>query len=205
MKNQILINRIIEKAQLHPLRVKNIYIYGSQVYGTNEDHSDIDIILIGSSMHSHKEFSPESDELNIHLTTADQFKMDLGRHEIKCFECLYAPKEFILQEKEDMLKGFKFDKNKLKRMAYGESFQAWKRAKSFIETGDFLRGTKAIFHGLRILDFAIQICEHKKIINFKSSNGILALLQDSEYIDYYQYKDAFFPSKIKLEKKLKMT
>ena len=63
---------IIKASGLHPSRVFNVYIFGSQVYGTANKDSDWDIIMVANN-------SVESTELrkglfNIHVYTPDKFK-----------------------------------------------------------------------------------------------------------------------------------
>jgi predicted nucleotidyltransferase len=197
------IDDIIKKTNIHPLRIKNIYCFGSRVYGTFEDYSDWDYIVVASTMQEHTELKPEHDLMNVHVITPDIFKKRLENHEIQPLECVFVPNEFKLLEKIDYLKNFKFNKNIIKNRSYGESFTAWKRAKSRFEEGDQYRGLKSIYHGLRILDFAIQICENNKIIDYSSMNYIWDEIKDTEEDDYYYYKKKYFPLKIKLEKKLR--
>lgn len=40
------VNKIIELSGVHPLKVRNIYIYGSQVYGYSRKVSDYDVVLV---------------------------------------------------------------------------------------------------------------------------------------------------------------
>lgn len=197
------VEQIIEKVKIHPLRVKNVYCFGSRVYGTADDFSDWDYLLLGSTMQEHQEFKPEHDLMNVHIITPDIFKKRLERHEIQPLECVFAPQEFRLLEKIDYLKDFKLNTNILKNIAFGESFTAWKTAKKRFDEGDQYRGLKAVYHGLRILDFALQICDNKKIVDFTSMNYIWDEIKDTEEDDYYHYKNKYFPLKIKLEKKLR--
>lgn len=195
-------DEIISKIGIHPLRVKNIYVFGSRVYGTYSDTSDWDIVVVGSSMNEHTEFKPsETDGLNVHLVTPDFFIKNLNRHEMHYLECIYSPEEFK-NEKIDYLNSFKLNIDKLKNMSYGESFKAWKTAKSFMEDGDYYRGKKSLFHGIRILDFAIQISTHNKIVDFASSNDFWDEIKDLNFNNYYTYKEVFFDRKLELERKL---
>lgn len=195
--------QILEKVDLHPLKIRNIYGFGSRVYQTYDEFSDYDYVVVATSLNEHTEIKPFDDDMNIHIITPDKFKKGLERHEMHYFECIFASEEFRILEKVDYRDKLTIDKNKLKRMAYGESFSAWKKAKKLITDGDHYRGLKAFYHGMRILDYAIQICEKGTIENFQSLNGFWNEIKDTSYSNYYTYKDLYFKDKIELEKKLK--
>ena len=116
--------QIIEKTDIHPLKVRNIYGFGSRVYNTYDDFSDYDYLLVGASLNEHTEFNPIKDDMNVHIITPDKFKEGLESHQMHYLECIFAPEKFILQEKINYKKDFSLDKNRLKRMAFGESFSA---------------------------------------------------------------------------------
>ena len=69
------LQQIIEKSGIHPYRVFNVYLFGSQIYGTATEKSDWDVIMVANN-------SVESTEVrnglfNIHVYVPDKFAQDL--------------------------------------------------------------------------------------------------------------------------------
>lgn len=205
-QNQILpfsATDVITHAAIHPLKCRNIYLYGSRVYGTNRVDSDYDIILIGSSMleHEEKEGQVGNSRLNIHIITPDKFQRDLERHDIMNLECYYSPAWVRLQEKTP----FKFvlNKKKLAKNIIAQSFNSWQGGKHKLNDGDIYRGLKSVFHSLKMLMFAIQIMEHDKIIDYTAANYLHQEIHDCDEADWEYFREKYLEFKIELEKKLK--
>jgi predicted nucleotidyltransferase len=171
MKNSISLEEVISASGIHPSRVFNVYIFGSQVYGTSNSDSDWDIIMVANN-------SVESTEIrkglfNIHVYTPDKFKKDLEWHRINNLECIFAPDWAKLKETIDYKKDFKLDIPKLRHATSHISSNSWVKAKKKITLSDeYHIGIKSLFHSIRIPDFSNQIIEFGFIKNFKSSNDI---------------------------------
>jgi predicted nucleotidyltransferase len=195
--------QIIGKANIHHLKTRNIYLYGSRIYGTNRIDSDFDIILIGAALNEHSEIEAEIDNsrLNIHIITPDKFKRDLENHDIMNLECFFSPGWARIQEKE-ILK-FTLNKKKLSKNIIAQSFNSWQGGKYKLNEGDIYRGLKSVFHSLKMLIFAIQIMEHGKIMDFTAANYLHKEINDCDEIDWEYFREKYLPFKIELEKKLK--
>ena len=194
---------IIEICMMHPLKVKNIYSYGSHVYGTNTPNSDRDYILVGSALNEHSEIKTRfNDELiNIHIITPDKFKRDLVMHEMTNIECHFLDDSFILQKKEDY--PLEYSEKRLIKTTINNSYNNWNGGKHKLNRGDIHRGLKSIFHSLRKLMFAIQIKEHGKIVDYSEANYLFHEIMDSDEIAWFYFKEKYLPFKVELEKKLK--
>lgn len=161
---------IIKASKIHPSRVFNVYIFGSQVYGTAKSDSDWDIIMIANN-------SVESTEIrnglfNIHVYTPDKFKADLEWHRSNNLECIYAPYWAKLKE-TIKFDGFKINLNKLRHATSHISSNSWVKAKKKISHNeDYYIGVKSLFHSLRIPMFATQIATSGRITDFSSANFI---------------------------------
>jgi predicted nucleotidyltransferase len=160
---------IIKASGLHPSRVFNGYIFGSQVYGTQNKDSDWDIIMVANN-------SVESTEMrkglyNIHVYTPDKFEADLNWHRINNLECIYAPDWAKL--KETIKFDFKLDSAKLRHATSHISSNSWvKCKKKILVADDYYSGVKSLFHAIRIPMFATQIMQHGKITDFSCANWI---------------------------------
>jgi predicted nucleotidyltransferase len=151
--------------------VLNIYRFGSEVYGTRRPDSDEDRIIVA------KEYF-DSEDINVHVYTVEQFQNLLNNCEIQMLECFFLDTEYILKQR----KGFDFqlDKFKLRTSISTIANNSFvKGKKKLIIAGDYdLRlALKSIFHSLRILDFGIQVAENGRISNYKSMNYVLEDLE----------------------------
>lgn len=194
---------VIAAAGVHPLKVKNIFLYGSRVYGTANETSDWDIIMIASHMlaHEEKKVTVNGALLNIHIFTPDYFKEELKLHHPRALECLFAPEWIVLLNKVPLAQEINI--KRLVMDTLNESRNRWRRAKNAILEYNFYTGQKSAFHSLRILIFAIQVAEHGKIIDYSAANYLYPQIVGVDEIDWDFYKETFLPTKIELEEKLK--
>ena len=195
--------QIISLAGIHPLKTRNIYLYGSRIYGTNREDSDYDVILVGAALIEHTEISAKIDNaiLNIHIITPDKFKRDLESHNIMNLECYFSPEWARIQEKEQLK--FVLNKKKLAKNIIAQSFNSWQGGKFKLNEGDIYRGLKSIFHSIKMLMFAIQIMEHGKIVDFTAANYLHKEINDCDEIEWEYFRETYLPLKIELENKLK--
>ena len=198
------IQGILDIIKIHPLKVRNIYRYGSRVYGNANEYSDHDFIVIASNLIEKQEY--KVGEYNIHVITPDVFLRDLKNLDMYALECIFAPDSARLQEKIVLPdKNFKYTIEQLKYRGHSLSFNAFQKAKERIRTGDLYRGVKSIYHSFRILDFFNQIKENEKIINFSSSNYIWNMIDEdlkNNKVSWPYYKEKYLPIKIEFEEKL---
>lgn len=165
------LDNIIRTSGLHPSRVFNVYIFGSQIYGTSNQDSDWDIIMVANN-------SVESTEIrrglfNIHVYTPDKFKSDLDWHRINNLECIFAPDWAKLKESIDYKSSFKLNPSKLRHATSHISSNSWVKCKKKLElTDEYHTGVKSLFHSLRIPMFATQIMQHGRIVDFSCANFI---------------------------------
>lgn len=147
--------------------ILNVYQFGSRVYGSDNVNSDFDYICVL------KEYV-ESDDINIHHYTVEQFHALLDNHDIQILECFFLADKYKLKETVDFY--LYLDKGKLRTAISTITSTSWvKGKKKLIVMGDYDKwlAIKSVFHSLRILDFGIQIAQHSKIINYSSMNYVL--------------------------------
>jgi predicted nucleotidyltransferase len=162
------LDSVIRASRIHPSRVFNVTLFGSQVYGTATTDSDFDIIMVANN-------SVESTEIrnglfNIHVYTPDKFKSDMEWHRINNLECVFAPDWAKL--KETIKYDFKLDVAKLRHATSHISSNSWVKARKKIEQGDYYIGIKSLFHSIRIPMFATQIAKTGRIYDFTCANFI---------------------------------
>lgn len=165
------LDTIIRTSGIHPSRVFNVYIFGSRVYGTSNQDSDWDVIMVANN-------SVESTEIrrglfNIHVYTPDKFKSDLDWHRINNLECIFAPDWAKLKESIDYKSSFKLNPSKLRHATSHISSNSWVKCKKKLElTDEYHTGVKSLFHSLRIPMFSTQIMQHDRIVDFSCANFI---------------------------------
>lgn len=195
--------QIIELTGIHKLKVRNIFQYGSRVYGTNRLDSDYDVIVIACSMDVHKEknYNLDGKILNIHTFTPDAFNEALKRHDIMNLECLFLPEQFIIFNSTPLQ--VQISKKGLTKNILAQSFNSWRGAKMCMFNGDIYRGIKGAFHSIRMLIFAIQIIESGRIIDYSAANYLYKEMNESEEYEWDFFKENYLPIKIKFEEQLK--
>ena len=160
---------VIKASKIHPSRVFNVYIFGSQVYGTAKSGSDWDIIMVANN---HIESTEIRNGLfNIHVYTPDKFRADLEWHRINNLECIYAPDWAKLKE-TIKYNDFKLNFPKLRHSISHISSNSWVKAKKKLWQNDYYIGIKSFYHSLRIPMFAIQIAINGRITDFSCANFI---------------------------------
>jgi len=83
-----MLDKIIKISNIKEKAIKNVYLFGSRVYGCYEPYSDYDIILVGSNL---KRRQVEQDKINIHIFSEETFQNDINKYYLRSLECLYAP------------------------------------------------------------------------------------------------------------------
>lgn len=159
---------VIKRSKIHPVRVKNIYVFGSQVYGTTTYNSDWDFIMIANTPNTNQEI--RSGDFNIHVMTEEQFLKNLKDHHSSSVEAFFTPKEFRLQE--DIKFNWVPNIPSLRHSFSHISSNSWVKCKKKMEQGDYYIGVKSLFHSLRIPLFGIQIAKTGKINDFSEANFI---------------------------------
>lgn len=148
----------MEKLWLNANLVKEIFLYGSRLYGTADNTSDFDYVvilkdgvnkttpIIMDTMNNH----------NIHLYSEKEFILKILNHDIIALECLFLNSVSLSSEFKKL---FVLDRNTLRESISTLTSHSWiKGKKKLIVSGDYDKkaGLKSIFHSIRILDYAIQ-------------------------------------------------
>jgi len=151
-----------------------IYPLGSRVYGSHTPDSDHDYILVCWEYF-------DSQDINVHVYTVNQFKQALLNHEIQALECYFLHEDLIIKLNDTRhQQGFVLDKSKLRTSISTITSNSWvKGKKKLIIAGDYdpYLAIKSIFHSLRILDFGIQIATSGYIENYGFVNFVLTDLK----------------------------
>ena len=158
------------------------YHYGSVVYGTMTEKSDVDIICVvddvidlSDAVNGMWEFHV-GDNLDFQFVNLKRWKEMVANHHIWWLECYGLDRQYIIKgNPEDYMQYFKLDKWKLRQVISQIASNAWAKAdkKMTVEKDfDLYRGQKSLFHSLRILMFGIQIAWKGRITDYTEANWL---------------------------------
>ena len=194
---------------------------GSVVYGTVNMHSDIDELIIVPD--KYKEFLSgyENNIFEYHHSGADtsvevdtqyicqsDFQKLIDECNVMAIEAVCTGTEHTLYFNGDKCKldsRKPFDKWKIRQSFSGTASNSWAKAhkKMTVEKDlDMYRGMKSLFHSLRILMFANQICETGDIYDFNEATPLWWEIYSHNDWTWEQFKAEYKPLYNKLRSKL---
>jgi hypothetical protein len=176
---------ILDKLNIPEADVLNIYPYGSKVYGTDNDDSDDDFIIVYKSA-----FLPNGAFRNNAISSADRkiqavcysrggFQDAINNYEIGALECLFVPEEKIIQKKWPF-KIQKWDVKDLCKKIITKASNSWHTATLSYQDDNIVMAKKGVYHALRILDFGEQLKEFGKIVSFHEAQVLRRQIMDEE-------------------------
>lgn len=176
-----LINKnITENYNIDSNKIVGIYPYGSILYGTANEKSDLDLVVI-VDMSEEDYLQYESQEYDIHYMSINHYKKKLEEHDIMALECFYNNNP-ILKYSVD----FELNKPQLRKKISAICNNSWAKAGKkleLVDEDDYI-GLKSLFHSFRILSFGINLAS-KNEINYTKIGDIDALDFWNEILNYY--------------------
>ena len=179
--------------------VFNIYRYGSRVYGTADQNSDHDYIIVtrGAMLKSgaFKQNAISSENRNIQgiLYSRSGFIDAINNYDISALECLSLHPDDVLMNTWSF--GIqKWDNKVMVKKIISKVSASWHTADMQARDGFKDRAKKGIFHALRILHFALQLKKNQRIDDFGCVNWIwedFRITEDEEFDtrDYLRQRD----------------
>jgi predicted nucleotidyltransferase len=169
-------SKIIKELKIEG-EVLNIYPYGSRVYGTANENSDSDFIIVmksaflDSGSFKDNAISNEDGTIQGVLYSRGGFIDAINNYEISALECLFLDGYMVVMKKWP----FKLQKLVVKDMVkkiIQKASNSWHIAKFQFKDDEIERAKKGVFHAIRILEFGRQLKEHSAIIDYSSSNEL---------------------------------
>ena len=157
--------------------VVTIYPYGSHVYGSAKEGSDVDYIIVtkgaflksgGFKQNAISSFDKKAQGV---LYSRSGFTDAINNYEIAALECLSLEPDKIILSKWPF-KLHKWDEKEMVKNIIKKASASWYIASEQSKNDDKHLAKKGIYHALRILMFGLQLKEHKKIIDFQCSNEL---------------------------------
>lgn len=178
-----MINRIYDILPVSKESVKNIYMYGSRVYGNYNENSDYDFLIIGDFL-KYQEINKNN--INVHIFNNKTFQFNLNNYEMRAIECYMAPN--FAKIKEDNKFDFKLNKNKFKSSILFEINKNWRIGKRKFKENDIYGGKKRIYHTIRLLMFGIQILKNGEITNWTEANKYHKEIMNDIHTEWNYYR-----------------
>lgn len=156
-----------------------MFPYGSQVYGTTTEKSDMDYIFVSNR----PDVCFKNKGIDAQHYFHGQFQQAVNEHEIWALECIMHP----VFGTDDF--DFQLDLTKLRKSISAAASNSWVKAKKkyVLPDEDSYSGFKSLFHSFRIIEFGIQIAEEGKIVDYKAANWIW-----NEINDWWNHSDRSF-------------
>lgn len=176
---------LLARLKLANTNVSNAYPYGSRVYGTHNQQSDYDFILV---LKNKKATEYSDNQVNVFYYTEDEFRTRLVDHEISALECIFLPEHLKL--KEEVTFPHRLDLSQLYTSLSAKSGNSWEKCRKKLtipESLDLQVGRKSLFHAFRILTFGKQIALNGQITNYQEANPILQEVM----AHYYAWEQVF--------------
>lgn len=192
------VDRIVEISEVHPLKIRNIYIFGSQVYGYARKSSDYDVVMVAPGLLG-REIKHEI--YNIHQVMPDSFADQVSDYKIRAMECVFAPEWARPLEKQKF--EVKIIVPKLIGSILSQSHDMWNQAKRKMFEEDVMRGNKGAFHSLKTLIYGIDIAKNGRITDFEAIKPLHEEFTSHYFFRWDDLRDTYLSRKKELEDELK--
>lgn len=199
-----------------------MFEHGSTVYGTNNEKSDVDIVIVVPDKYSDfldkfpkgiYQYSPKNLNSELYVTpdfeyiTKSNYIKLIKEFDIMAIESIFLKPQKIIQglPSEYAVYFNKNDKWGIRQSFTSVASNSLVKAhkKMTVEKDlDIYCGQKSLFHSLRILDFACQLCEYGEIKNYSSCNKYWFEIKDVENPTWEYYKEKYKPIYNSLRSKL---
>jgi len=184
-----------------------IYPYGSQVYGTAGPDSDHDFIIVMKSAildngaFRNNAITNEDGTIQGVVYSRGGFIDAINNYEIGALECLSLDSNDVVLSKWPF-KMNNWNEKKMVSRVIMKASNSRHTADQQSKNGNKVIGRRGMFHALRILNFGLQLKEHKKIVDFSVCNDLyeeMKLVEPDEF-DTRDYYEEFDKLLVKLRK-----
>lgn len=150
-----------------------VYKYGSSIYGTKTEKSDLDLVFIADTekeiyeVLQSKDFpfcSGYTEKVDLHYISKESFIKLLNEHDFMVLEVYYQ-----MRDDERLKYPFNLNLDTLRRSVSAVCSNSWSKARKKLdipEEDDYI-ALKSLFHSIRILSYGIDIAQDG-IIDFKN-------------------------------------
>eukprot|EP01119_Soliformovum_irregulare_P019879 TRINITY_DN6383_c0_g1_i4.p1 TRINITY_DN6383_c0_g1~~TRINITY_DN6383_c0_g1_i4.p1 ORF type:complete len:501 (+),score=162.43 TRINITY_DN6383_c0_g1_i4:56-1558(+) len=181
------------------LTLQAVYLFGSRMHNLQTPSSDWDFLCIvdGEYYPGPKLF--EVGNLNTNLFHRQYFQLLLDENVIWVVMTQFLPKRCVWLDEAGMT--FRLRKNCLKKVVLMDANHNWMKAKRLWKEGDKNKSKKNIVHGLRYLDYALQLIQEGTISNFEAPNIYWHQISENptdNWMDFEEFYKPIFTQKMQL-------
>lgn len=159
-----------------------IFPYGSQVYKTNSNLSDTDVIVVvdQTNIREKEEYIIKGSKFDCEIVTLEEFKDSLKNGSVKFVEAAMADRNWE--------KWRAFVKTpKIHQSFVEKATKSWNKAINNLYASDWDVVAKNAYHSLRILNFLLQIHEKGLIQNYSQAKDIKDKVFQVESIEEFDF------------------
>jgi hypothetical protein len=165
-----------------------VYPYGSHIYGTADEKSDRDYILVskGSTLKNgafrNNAISSPDYDIQAVIYSRSGFQDAINNYEIGALECLSLKPEQALMSKWPF-KIQKWSNQDMIKKIITKASDSWHLASLQVKDDDCFTylPRKGVFHALRILSFGLQLKAEQRIYDFSECNDIKSLIDEDDF------------------------
>lgn len=180
---------ILKELQIDILDLINVHIYGSRVYGTYNDNSDYDLLIILKDDLSPGIQQTTIGNCDITIKSLQEIKTELLLNNIQRLELLWSP---VLINNVDLADLFVFDQQLLRTSVATTSTKCLAYAKIlWLKENNIEKSKKNIFHSIRYVYFGIQIIKHGKITDYQEANTYLYEIINDTSTDWKHFDNTY--------------
>lgn len=199
------VEELINYEKIEIKEIYCIYVYGSCLYNSLTEKSDLDLTIILENSNSEmKQVLMKGYEYSIHYLSIKGYKKKIEDYEVDILQSLWIPDELLFYPNFEFFnfrKEFKIDLEKLQRNTIQCLIGC--RAKSKHNySKDKKLSLKNLVHGLRYLLFASQILKKGCIYNYSEGNLYFKEIFELNFHFWKDYDDYYYPISDKLKEKL---
>ena len=175
-----------------------VFKYGSQIYGTANQFSDHDYIIVAKSTISSGAFrdnAVSNSDFTIQGTLYSRagFTDAINNYDMPAMEALSLNEEDVILKKWPF-KITKWDEKEMIKKVIQKASASRHIADQSAKHDHKEQAKRGMFHALRILYFGLQLKEHQKIVNFSECNDLYKRImaidaEDFDTRDWYELFD----------------
>ena len=192
---------IAKKVGIPISSIYNIYVYGSYYFGTVNDLSDIDLIIVAEIKEPLINIKVDNVEYNFYSISG--FEDELNNIVGTSFNTTYIPTDRAWQVYNTQSDNFKIlervkfnyniDKDQIKTRQKQRADYYLVQAEKYFIAKDFTRYYKSLWSIFRGYDSAIELINNGKIIDIQKSNNILYEIKSKVFNDWQEVINYYGP------------
>lgn len=178
------LEKIIIYSNLTPKQVKNVYIYGSRLYGTFGKDSDYDVIIVADTPITFEKITKNKYQIQIY--SVKKYLNDLANNEFPAVEFKFYPEWARL--KEELKVNYPINIAKIKSSAKGEVERQLNLIKQvFDSSANTYMIKKMMFHTFRKVLYAIEIIKTGYLRDLQIAQNYYNFVFSKQFNSYEEF------------------